>query len=85
MIVFFLSCKVNRFYIKPQQRKLFPAILGVVKLIDSTSNHNQQFFLGFVRRVVKLIDSTSNHNAGSFLGSGVDVVKLIDSTSNHNQ
>ena len=37
-------------------------LADVVKLIDSTSNHNCASILVLSIHVVKLIDSTSNHN-----------------------
>ena len=57
-------CKVNRFYIKPQQRDCGLDNPRVVKLIDSTSNHNTDEGGEDTIVVVKLIDSTSNHNLG---------------------
>ena len=79
------GCKVNRFYIKPQLESAVGFAQRVVKLIDSTSNHNRCTVRVVQLIVVKLIDSTSNHN-WLFLGYEADVVvKLIDSTSNHNR
>ena len=63
----FNGCKVNRFYIKPQLSDITPNQEQVVKLIDSTSNHNTRTYLKICPFVVKLIDSTSNHNYGKLI------------------
>ena len=67
LLPYVVGCKVNRFYIKPQHKSGRIVARNVVKLIDSTSNHNHFFLSDLLPVVVKLIDSTSNHNYADVL------------------